>query len=90
MKGSYLTLMQEEIPKIQYQQAMEMSGYAQGYIDYAKQNSTHAFDDKFVDSVMVLCQFVKENHPQITMCINPPMTKEEMELALSHYPSETR
>lgn len=64
MKESYLTLMQDEIPTIPYQQAMEMCGYAQGYIDHAKQNNVNAFDDKFVDSVMVLCQFVKENHPK--------------------------
>ena len=78
MKDSYLTLVQEEIPKIPYQQAMEMSGYAQGYIDHAKQNNVNAFDDKFVDSVMVLCQFVKENHPQINICVNQKMTTEEL------------
>ena len=89
MKDSYLTLVQEDIPKIPYQQAMEMSGYAQGYIDHAKQNSTHAFDDKFIDSVMVLCQFVKENHPQINMCITSRITYEEFEAALNHI-SETR
>lgn len=72
MKHADIVLMQEETQKIPYQQAMEMSGYAQGYIDHAKQNSTHAFDDKFVDSVMVLCQFVKENHPKpYEICVNP-------------------
>lgn len=71
MKHTDIMLMQEE-PKILYQQAVEVSGYAQGYIDHAKQNSTHAFDDKFVDSVMVLCQFVKENYPKpYEICVNP-------------------
>lgn len=79
MKDSYLTLMQEEIHKIPYQQAMEMSGYAQGYIDHAKQNSTHAFDDKFVDSVMVLCQFVKENHPMPYEIRQLPLSSENIE-----------
>lgn len=62
MESTNIVIVKEEIPRVPYQEAMEMSGYVQGYMDSAQQNSVTSFDAKFVDAIGVLCQFVKENH----------------------------
>lgn len=74
------TLMLEPVPPqhVPYQLAVEKSGYLQGYISAAQKTNAHAFDPKFIEAVDILCKFVEEHPPQITMCVNTSANIEEL------------
>jgi hypothetical protein len=67
---------------IQYQLAVEKSGFVQGFLNAARGLNTNQFesqfcDSDFVDAVNILCQFVRENHPHIFVTQQLPVANIE-------------